>query len=188
MIRLFDIILAAIGLILGAPLLILLWLVGLWDTGSPIFRQPRLGRHREPFVLLKFRTMRVGTSSVATHLVDSQSITRWGRIVRKIKLDELPQLWNVLMGDMSLVGPRPCLPGQYEVIREREKLQLFEFRPGITGSAQISEVDMSQPRLLAQTDAEMMESLSLFTYLRYILWTVLGKGQGDRVRDVDRNR
>jgi O-antigen biosynthesis protein WbqP len=188
MIRLFDIILAAIGLILGAPLFTLLWMVGLWDTGSPVFCQVRLGRHREPFVLLKFRTMRIGTSSVATHLVDSQSITRWGGILRKNKLDELPQLWNVLTGDMSLVGPRPCLPGQHEVILEREKLNLFRFRPGITGSAQISGIDMSQPDLLARVDAEMMESLSPFNYLRYLIWTVLGEGRGDRVRGVDRDR
>src|SRR5215469_1490888 len=105
--------------------------------GSPLFRQARVGRHQKPFVLVKFRTMKPGTASVASHLVDVTSITRWGRFLRQTKLDELPQLWNVLKGEMSLVGPRPCLFNQEELIRERAQRGVFEARPGITGLAQI---------------------------------------------------
>lgn len=104
MIRVFDFVFSLLGLVLGFPVLLLLTLVGLFDTGSPIFWQVRVGRHQKPFTLVKFRTMKVDTASVATHLASSASITRFGHFLRKTKLDELPQLWNVLKGEMSLVG------------------------------------------------------------------------------------
>ena len=110
MIRLFDVLFSAVGLILGAPLLLLLTFIGLLDTGSPLFRQVRVGRDQKPFTLWKFRTMRRDTASVATHLASRSSITRFGHFLRRTKLDELPQLWNVLRGDMSVVGPRPERP------------------------------------------------------------------------------
>ena len=134
---------------------------GLLDTGSPLFLQKRVGRFRAPFVLIKFRTMRPATASVATHLADANSITSFGRVVRRTKLDELPQLWNVLTGEMSLVGPRPCLFSQEELIAERSKLGVFDVRPGITGLAQVNEIDMSRPKLLAETDAKMISTMSL---------------------------
>jgi len=96
-------------------------------------------------------------------------------------LDELPQLWNVLKGDMSLVGPRPCLPNQLELITERERRGVFTVRPGITGLAQVNEIDMSTPELLAETDEQMIETLNFKNYFSYILQTVLGKGRGDRI-------
>lgn len=179
--RLFDIIFAALGLVLGLPLLVFITIIGLFDTGSPIFRQERVGRHRKPFVLVKFRTMKKETASVASHLADASSITPLGRFLRRTKLDELPQLWNVLKGEMSLVGPRPCLFSQKELVEERESRGVFKARPGITGLAQVNSIDMSTPRLLAETDARMLESLSVAAYFKYILMTLTGKGSGDRV-------
>ena len=182
MMRVLDVILSLLGLIVTLPLLLLLAVVGLFDTGSPIFRQVRVGRWQQPFTLWKFRTMRPGTASVATHLADASDITPFGRFLRRTKLDELPQLWNVLMGDMSLVGPRPCLFNQQELIAERAARQVFDARPGITGLAQVRGIDMSSPRLLAETDAQMIQTLSLRSYFKYILLTVGGQGAGDRIK------
>lgn len=181
MIRLFDVLFSALGLILGAPLLLLLTFVGLFDTGSPLFRQVRVGRDQKPFTLWKFRTMRRDTASVATHLASKSSITRFGHFLRRTKLDELPQLWNVLKGEMSLVGPRPGLFNQEELTRERALREVFKVRPGITGLAQISEIDMSTPELLAETDQRMLQHLTLRAYFKYILLTISGKGAGDRI-------
>lgn len=181
-IRLFDFVFSLVGLAVGFPVLVVLALIGLFDTGSPIFRQVRVGRHQKPFTLVKFRTMRVDTASVATHLASSASITGFGHFLRKSKLDELPQLWNVLKGDMSLVGPRPGLFNQEELTEERAKRGVFDVRPGITGLAQVSEIDMSTPALLAETDQKMINSLTLVDYFKYIVMTVAGKGAGDRVR------
>lgn len=181
MIRVFDFIFSLLGLVFGFPVLLILTIIGLFDTGSPIFRQVRVGRHQKPFTLVKFRTMEVDTASVATHLASSASITRFGNFLRKTKLDELPQLWNVLKGDMSLVGPRPGLFNQEELTEERAKRGVFCVRPGITGLAQVSEIDMSTPALLAETDQKMISSLTLADYFKYIFMTVAGKGAGDRV-------
>lgn len=182
MTRLLDILFASVGLILGSPLLLLLTFLGWFDTRLPLFRQTRVGRNQQPFTLVKFRTMSVGTASVATHLASSSSITPFGSFLRRTKLDELPQLWNVLWGDMSLVGPRPCLPNQHELIAAREALNVFVARPGITGLAQVQGIDMSTPEKLAQVDAQMLQTLTLSDYFRYILQTVTGKGQGDRIK------
>ena len=178
--RFFDFVFSATGLILGGPLLFLLWFAGFFMIGSPLFRQTRVGRHQKPFVLVKFRTMKAGTASVASHLADATAITRWGRFLRRTKLDELPQLWNVLKGEMSLVGPRPCLFNQEELVQERAKRGVYEVRPGITGLAQTKGIDMSTPVLLAETDAAMLANLRLLDYFRYIFLTITGKGQGDR--------
>lgn len=181
MIRFFDVVFAAFGLVLGSPLLLLIYCAGLFDTGAPLFFQERVGRNRQPFMLVKFRTMHVDTASVASHLASRSSITRLGALLRKTKLDELPQLWNVLKGEMSLVGPRPGLFNQEQLLHERSLRQVFDARPGITGLAQVSGIDMSTPQLLAQTDARMLERLTLGRYFQLILMTVTGKGQGDRV-------
>lgn len=182
MIRVFDFLFSLLGLVVGFPVLLVLTIVGLFDTGSPIFRQVRVGRHQKPFTLVKFRTMKVDTASVATHLASSASITRFGHFLRKTKLDELPQLWNVLKGEMSLVGPRPGLFNQEELTEERAKRGVFDVRPGITGLAQVNEIDMSTPGLLAETDQKMIQSLTVMDYFKYIFMTVAGKGAGDRVR------
>lgn len=182
MLRIVDILLAAIGLLFFLPLLFILMAIGLLDTGSPLFPQVRVGRWQQPFTLWKLRTMRQGTASVATHLADASAVTTFGRFLRRTKLDELPQLWNVLRGEMSLVGPRPCLLNQTELLAERVERNVFDVRPGITGLAQVRGIDMSTPHLLAETDAEMIKALSLFNYFKYILLTFLGKGAGDRVK------
>lgn len=123
--------------------------------------------------------MHVYTASVASHLASSASITRFGHFLRRTKLDELPQLWNVFKGEMSLVGPRPCLFNQEELIEERRIRGVLDARPGITGLAQVNEIDMSIPVLLAETDARMLASLSVGDYFKYIFMTVAGRGSGD---------
>jgi len=181
-IRIFDVIFSVLGLFLGLPVLAIIWVLGLFDTGYPIFRQERVGRNMQNFTLVKFRTMSKDTASVASHLASSSSITPLGNILRKTKLDELPQLWNVLKGDMSLVGPRPNLFNQDELIHARQALDVYSVRPGITGLAQIKDIDMSMPELLAKTDAQMISTMSVVNYFKYIFLTFAGKGQGDRVR------
>lgn len=182
LIRLLDIIFALCGLVFGFPVLVILTIIGFFDTGSPIFRQVRVGRHKKPFTLVKFRTMKVDTASVASHLASASAITSFGGFLRKTKLDELPQLWNVLWGDMSLVGPRPGLFNQEDLTIARDKKGVYNARPGITGLAQVNEIDMSTPELLAETDARMLKNLTLTNYFKYIFMTVAGKGSGDRVK------
>jgi O-antigen biosynthesis protein WbqP len=181
LIRILDFLFALIGLLSGFPVLIILTIIGYFDTGSPIFIQERVGRNKKPFNLIKFRTMTVGTASVASHLASSSSITKFGNFLRKTKLDELPQLWNVLKGEMSLVGPRPNLFNQEKLIKERGSRGVYNVRPGITGLAQVNEIDMSTPELLAKSDEQMISTLSLVDYFKYIIMTVSGKGSGDRV-------
>lgn len=182
MTRLFDVLLSLVGLAVGALVLVILWVLGWFDTGAPLFRQERVGQFQKPFILVKFRTMSPDTASVATHLADASAATKLGRLLRRTKLDELPQLWNVLKGEMSLVGPRPCLFNQQDLIEERASRGVFAARPGITGLAQINEIDMSTPKLLAETDARMLQSLGVRTYFSYIIKTVTGAGLGDRIR------
>jgi O-antigen biosynthesis protein WbqP len=182
MIRVLDFLFSLFGLLFALPFLLILYLIGLFDTGSPLFKQERVGRNKKPFTLVKFRTMSVDTASVASHLASSASITRFGGFLRKTKLDELPQLWNVLKGEMSLVGPRPGLFNQQELTQAREAKNIYNVRPGITGLAQVSEIDMSTPELLAETDAKMIATLNLKDYFTYILQTVTGSGSGDRVK------
>ena len=182
MIRIFDIFFSFFGLLMLSPIIVLLTIIGLFDTGSPLFRQERVGVNLKPFQLLKFRSMHINAPSIATHLANATAITPFGGFLRKSKLDELPQLWNVLVGDMSLVGPRPNLFNQIELIAEREKRGVYSIRPGITGLAQIHKIDMSTPQLLAETDARMIAQFNVWSYFKYIFLTVLGKGFGDRVR------
>ena len=183
MIRFFDFLFSLVGLILLSPIFFAVIVIGLFDTCSPIFRQERVGKDKNPFNLVKFRSMHVNAPSVATHLASSSSITRFGGFLRKSKLDELPQLWNVLVGDMSLVGPRPNLFNQEELIAERDARLVYSVRPGITGLAQINKIDMSIPQLLAETDAKMIQELNLFGYFRFIFLTIFGKGFGDRIKN-----
>ncbi|BBB25227.1 sugar transferase [Amphritea japonica] len=182
MLRMLDVSFALLGLFFGFPVLLLIYIIGLFDTGSPLFRQERMGRFQKPFVLIKFRTMALDTESVATHLASRDSVTKFGNFLRRSKLDELPQLWNVLKGEMSLVGPRPGLLTQNKLILERDKLGIYEARPGITGMAQVNKIDMSTPELLAKFDQKMIMSMSPKNYFRYLFLTLLGHGSGDRIQ------
>ncbi len=181
MIRVFDFLFSFFGVLFLSPIMLVLYIIGLFDTGSPVFKQQRVGKNKKPFTLYKFRTMNVKAQSVATHLANTAEITRFGSFLRKSKLDELPQLINVVLGDMTLVGPRPNLFNQTELIEERDSRGVYNVVPGITGLAQINEIDMSTPKELAIKDAEMIKSLNITDYFKYIFATVGGKGQGDRV-------
>ncbi|CAM2911628.1 sugar transferase [Vibrio ordalii] len=182
MIRFLDFLAAFFGLLFLWPLLLIVTIIGLFDTGSPVFIQERVGRNKKPFNLIKFRTMSVETKSVASHLANNASITKLGAFLRKTKIDELPQLINVLKGEMSLVGPRPNLFNQEELIKERDALGVYDALPGITGLAQVQNIDMSTPRLLAKIDKQMIDSLTIKDYFKYIIMTAMGSGSGDAVK------
>lgn len=176
MIRFFDIFFSVIGFVVLLPVMIFVFILGWIKYGSPLFFQKRIGRYAQSFHIIKFRTMALGTPDVATHLVDTSAITEFGVFLRRSKLDELPQLWNVIIGDMSLVGPRPCLLSQNELINERMVRGVFSVRPGMTGLAQITKIDMSRPRLVAETDKYMIERLGLCFYFKVIMLTTIKIG------------
>ena len=144
--------------------------------------QERVGKDKKPFRLMKYRSMHLNTASVATHLASESALTNYGKFLRKTKLDELPQLFNVLLGHMSLVGPRPNLYNQTELIELRDKLGVYSVRPGITGLAQINRIDMSTPNKLAETDAQMIKDFTTWNYFRFIALTAMGNGYGDRIK------
>jgi len=181
LIRTLDFLMAFLGLLITFPILLIVAIIGYFDTRSPIFIQERVGKNKQPFKLIKFRTMSVDTKSVASHLASTSSITKLGSFLRKTKIDELPQLINVLKGEMSFVGPRPNLFNQDELIKEREKHGVYDVLPGITGLAQVKTIDMSTPKLLAETDQKMITMFTVGAYFKYILQTVTGKGSGDRI-------
>ncbi|KQN75246.1 lipid carrier--UDP-N-acetylgalactosaminyltransferase [Devosia sp. Leaf64] len=163
-------------------LLALIWLgVRLQSSGPGLFVQTRVGRHGAPFRCYKFRTMQVGTRELATHEISGSAVTSLGRFLRRSKLDELPQVLNLLAGEVTLVGPRPCLPVQAELLELRRKFGILELVPGITGLSQIDGIDMSQPARLASRDYDYKLRQCLFLDLRIIISTVLGSGRGDRV-------
>ena len=182
LIRIFDFLFSALGIICLLPLFIIIYLIALFDTGKPLFVQARIGKNKEIFSLIKFRTMNIETKSIASHLSNERDITRLGTFLRKSKIDELPQLWNVLIGDMSLVGPRPNLANQKTLIEFREKYNIYSIKPGITGLSQINKIDMSTPELLAKTDSNMLKTFSIFKYFYYILKTIFGSGRGDAAK------
>ena len=172
MIRCFDFLFSLIGLIFLSPLLILIFFIGLFENGSPLFIQKRVGYKLKSFSLIKFRTMPVGTRSAGTHLIKDIKLSSFGYFLRTTKIDEIPQLLNVLLGDMSLVGPRPCLFNQKKLINDRKKRGIFKVRPGITGLAAINGINMKTPTLLAKTDQKMIKNMSLYNYFYYIFKTI----------------
>lgn len=178
--RVFDLVLA---LLLTPPALVACSVAALliWfdDRANPFFVQLRLGRDGRPFRLVKLRTMRVGTGDRPSHETVHGSITRTGALLRRTKLDELPQLWNVLRGEMSFVGPRPGLPSQVVLANERRRHGVDRLLPGITGVSQVHGLDMSTPERLAETDAGYLRRWSVKRDLRLLVNTAMGGGRGD---------
>lgn len=163
-------------------LLVAAWVaVRLTSPGPGIFAQQRVGRGGTTFTCYKFRTMRQGTRQAGTHEVSADAVTTVGAFLRRTKLDELPQVWNILRGELSLVGPRPCLPVQVELIEERRRRGVFDVLPGITGLAQVNGVDMSDPVRLAEWDQRYIAMQCIPSELKIIFRTLLGGGRGDRV-------
>ena len=182
LIRIYDLIISILMIIVLSPVLLIIYVICFFESGKPLFIQERVGKNKKLFYLIKFRTMHINTPSVASHLVDTKLTTRFGRIIRFLKLDELPQFINVIKGEMSLVGPRPCLSNQTELIKYREMHKVFRVKPGVTGLAQIKGIDMSEPEKLAKIDNYMILNLNQIDYLKYLLLTFFGKGIGDRLK------
>lgn len=180
--RIFDLLLSIVILIPALPVMAVVAIaIRRTSEGPAIFVQERVGLNEKVFKCLKFRTMAHGTPDIASHQASTSWITPLGRMLRKTKIDELPQLFNVISGDMSLVGPRPCLPNQTELIMERRRLGVFSVRPGVTGLAQVAGVDMSDPIRLAALDSQYVASRTLMGDLKLIVRTGLGSGSGDVV-------
>ena len=180
--RTFDLGLA-VAILLGAgwAMLLIALYVRLDSSGPAIFAQTRIGCGGRQFTCYKFRTMTTGTQNLATHEVAASAITRAGAFLRRTKLDELPQLFNVFANDMSFVGPRPCLPVQDELLAERERRGVLYSKPGITGLAQINGIDMSDPPRLAAWDDRYRAFRSTISDLSIMVKTLIGRGSGDRV-------
>lgn len=174
--RAFDFTVSLILIIILFPLFLLISLIVLIDAGSPvIFRQYRVGKGNKLFYIYKFRTMRRGVRNVATaELTDSEKyITKSGRILRKTSLDELPQLVNVLIGDMSFVGPRPLIPEEKEIRALRKDYNVYSVRPGITGWAQINGRDSLTIEEKALFDKEYIDKQSILFDIKILFRTVL---------------
>jgi O-antigen biosynthesis protein WbqP len=178
--RIFDGVMAALGIATLWPLALLLATAIAVSDGLPVlFRQQRVGRDERPFTLWKFRSMRQGTADLPTHLASAASVTAIGRFLRRSKLDELPQLWNVLKGEMSFVGPRPCLPSQTDIIEARRRRGALSLPVGITGLAQLRGFDFSTPEQVASSDAEYGRRASLAFDLWLIMQTAVGRAKDD---------
>jgi O-antigen biosynthesis protein WbqP len=174
-----DIAGAAVGLAVLWPVILAAVLaIRVTSAGPGVFSQERVGRNGARFRCRKLRTMFAGTESVPTHEVSAARVTPVGRFLRRTKLDELPQLWNVLKGEMSLVGPRPCLPSQTALVEARRREGVAALRPGITGLAQVRGIDMADPEALATIDAEYLAVASLALDLRILLRTIFGGSRG----------
>jgi len=171
---------AVIGLLWWA--LLIIWvLVRFGSQGPGIFAQERVGRYGKTFTCYKFRTMQQGTVQAGTHEVSQASVTPIGRFLRGTKLDELPQVWNILKNEISLIGPRPGLPVQKDLFAARQVWGVFDVKPGISGLAQVNNIDMSDPEKLARWDARYVALQSLLLDIQIVVSTIRGGGQGDKV-------
>src|SRR5215213_11140058 len=170
--RILDVVLSSIGLILLSPLMLVVSLfIFLEDRGPVIFRQRRVGKEGASFQVLKFRSMPVNTGDVESARANGLAVTRTGRIIRRTNIDEIPQLWNVLRGEMSLVGPRPPLPSQVALCRLRESNGALRCAPGLTGLAQVNGYDGMPDAEKAGYDGKYASSISFLTDLRIVLKT-----------------
>ena len=174
--RIFDIVVSLFGLLFISPiLLVFMYLIYRQDKHSPLYIAPRVGKNEKMFYIIKLRSMSINADKNGVNSTSSNDtrITPVGHKIRKYKLDEFTQLWNVLIGNMSLVGPRPCLFNQKKLIIERKKRGVFKVKPGITGLAQVSGITMRTPTLLSKTDLKMIKQMNLYYYFYYILKTLL---------------
>ena len=178
--RVIDIILAFMGLIMLSPIFLILTLAIKLDSPGPVlFKQKRVGIHKSHFHILKFRTMRIDTpQDTPTHLLDNpeQWITKVGKFLRKASLDELPQIWNIFIGEMSIIGPRPALWNQYDLIAERAKYGANDVPPGLTGWAQINGRDELPIEEKARLDGQYVEKIGFMIDLKCFfktVWSVL---------------
>lgn len=171
----------AVLMLAGWAMVLIALYIRLDSKGPAIFAQRRVGRHGRIFTCYKFRTMAVGTAQAGTHEISAAMVTRSGSFLRRTKLDELPQIANVFMNEMGLVGPRPCLPSQTELVERRTARGVLELKPGITGLAQINDIDMSDPSRLAAWDSRYGVFRTVLSDCVILARTVLGKGAGDRV-------
>lgn len=175
--RFYDLFLSFIALILLSPLFILIVFVIKIDSKGPIlFKQKRIGRNKKHFYILKFRTMRIDTpKDTPTHLLENPEkwITKMGKLLRKTSLDELPQIINILMGDMSIIGPRPALWNQYDLIDERDKYGVHRLYPGLTGYAQINGRDELPIKEKAKLDGYYVNHMSLWLDIKIFIRTII---------------
>lgn len=184
--RVFDFIISLFALIILSPLFLLISLIILIGDGTPVlFRQKRVGKNNELFTIYKFRTMKQGTENVASGKLENANakITRFGRILRATSIDELPQLFNILNGTMSLVGPRPLIPEETEIRELREKYNVYTIRPGITGWAQVNGRDNISLEQKALLDKEYVEKQSLGFDIKILIMTVLKVLRRDDVNE-----
>lgn len=183
--RAIDIFLSAIGLILLSPVFLILVIAIRVDSPGPIlFKQKRVGIRKTYFNILKFRTMRIDTpKDIPTHLLENpeQWITRVGKFLRKTSLDELPQIWNIFVGQMSIIGPRPALWNQYDLIEERDKYGANELKPGLTGWAQINGRDELPIEIKARLDGEYAERISFGFDVKCFFGTIVNVLRRDGV-------
>jgi len=182
--RIIDFILSLVAIVIFSPFLLLIVILIKLDSEGPVlFKQKRIGMHKTHFYMLKFRTMRIDSpKDVPTHLLENpdQWITRMGKILRKTSLDELPQLFNIIKGEMSIIGPRPALWNQYDLIAERDKYGANDVRPGLTGWAQVNGRDELPIEVKAKYDGEYVQKMSFMFDLKCLLKTVVSviKGEG----------
>lgn len=181
--RAIDLTFAVVVLVFLSWLLMLVWAsIKLETKGPGIFVQVRVGKNGKTFKCFKFRTMFKGTKQAGTHSVSEAAVTRIGRFLRRTKIDELPQIINIFSNQLSLIGPRPCLPVQEELVERRRALGVFNVKPGISGHAQVQNVDMSDPKKLAELDAEYVALRGLLLDLKIIVATATGSGGGDNTQ------
>ncbi|MDO5399149.1 MAG: sugar transferase [bacterium] len=183
--RMIDIILSAIGLIcLSWLFLILIIAIKLDSPGSVLFKQKRVAKGKKYFNILKFRTMRTDTpKDIPTHMLSNPDayITKVGAFLRKYSLDELPQIWNIFVGQMAIIGPRPALWNQYDLIAERDKYGANDVRPGLTGLAQISGRDELEIDVKARLDGEYVQKMSFLFDVKMFFGTILSVVKHDGV-------
>ena len=182
--RIIDFMLALLGAVVLSPLFLVLVIAIKLDSKGPIlFTQKRVGIHKTHFHIYKFRTMRIDTpKDMPTHLLQNpeQYITKVGKVLRKTSLDELPQIFNILKGDMAIVGPRPALWNQYDLLEERDKYGANDVRPGLTGWAQINGRDELEIAVKAKLDGEYIQKMGFAMDCRCFFGTFLSvlKGKG----------